>query len=271
MPQFSPDAKKLYYRILKGGTSPFLGPSEVWVADLESGHNEPLLPGFAVTSYSLSHDGRVVFSAIDAEGKSHIWLASTDRSSPPRQVPNVEGDMPAFGLPGELVVHSIEGGGSFAFRVREDGTGKQKLTVGQVFQILFTSPDSQWLVTTAVPSAGETRVSTLIFPMKGGSPIRLLDAFCSAQWQPDGRFFYLSILRGMQSGGAYGKTYVLPVPSGKVLPDIPAGGFPSEAAIAALPGVRVIDSADVAPGSAPDIYAFSRQTIHRNLYRVPLR
>jgi Tol biopolymer transport system component len=61
LPKFSPDGKKLYYRILKGGASPFLGPSELWVADLESGHNEPLLPGFAVTSYSLSCDGRVVF------------------------------------------------------------------------------------------------------------------------------------------------------------------------------------------------------------------
>ena len=86
LPKFSPDGKKLYYRILKGGTSPFLGPSELWVADLASGHNEPLLPGLGVTSYNLSHDGRrVVFSAVDADGKSHIWLASTDRRSPPRR------------------------------------------------------------------------------------------------------------------------------------------------------------------------------------------
>jgi hypothetical protein len=107
--------------------------------------------------------------------------------------------------------------------------------------------------------------------MSGGPSIEILNAFCKAQWQPDGRFLYLSVLTGFQSAGASGKTYVLPVPHGKMLPDIPAGGFPSEAAVAALPGVRVIDSADVAPGATPDVYAFSRQTIHRNLYRVPLR
>ena len=28
--------------------------------------------------------------------------------------------------------------------------------------------------------------------------------------------------------------------------------------------------ADMALGATPDVYAFSRQTIHRNLYRVPL-
>ena len=272
LPQFSPDAKKLYYRILKGGTSPFLGASELWVADLASGHNEPLLPGLGVTSYSLSRDGRrVVFSAVDADGKSHLWLASTDRRSPPRQVPNIEGDMPVFGLPGELVFHAIEGGGSFAFRVHEDGTGKQKLVSQQISELHSVSPDAQWLATNGVSTAGESDISAMILPMTGGSPIKILNCFCTAQWQPDSRFFYLSVMRGFQSAGAYGKTYVLPVPHGKMLPDIPAGGFPSEAAIAALPGVRVIDSADIAPGPAPDIYAFSRQTIHRNLYRVPLR
>jgi len=271
-PKFSADGKKLYYRILKGGTSPFLGPSELWVADLESGHSVPLLPGFPVTSYDISPDGRrVVFSAIDAGGKSHIWLAPTDRRSPPRQVPNVEGDMPVFGLPGELVVHSVEGGGSFAFRVREDGTGKQKLASQQINQILSISPDAQWLVISGSPISGENTMSTLLLPMNGGPSIEIVNAFGKAQWQPDGRFFYVSVMTGMNSAGAYGKTYVLPLPHGKMDPDIPAGGFPSEAAIAALPGVRVIDSADIAPGTSPDVYAFSRQTIHRNLYRVPLR
>src|SRR6266403_4359539 len=225
------DATKLYYRILKGGTSPLLGPSELWVADLESGHSEALLPGFAVTSYDISLDGRrVAFSSIDADGKSHVWLAPTDRRSPPRQVPNVEGDMPFFGLSGELVVHSVEGGGSFAFRVHEDGTGKQKLASQQIYQILSISPDAQWLVTSALPTGGETTWSTLILPMGGGSSVEILNAFCKAQWQPDSRFFYLSVFTGMQSAGAYGKTYVLPLPHAKMLPDIPAGGFPSEAA-----------------------------------------
>ena len=53
-PTISPDGKKLYYRVLKGGTSPFLGASELRVADIESGRNELLLPGFAVTSYSVT-------------------------------------------------------------------------------------------------------------------------------------------------------------------------------------------------------------------------
>jgi Tol biopolymer transport system component len=141
MPSLSPDGQKAYYRILKGGTSPFLGASELWVVDIVSGSKKPLLPGFAVTGYNLSQDGqRVVFSAIDSNGRSHIWLAPTDRSRTPQEIPNVEGDMPYFGPPGELIFHSIEGNSTFAFRVREDGTRKQKLTPTEITQVLGVSP-----------------------------------------------------------------------------------------------------------------------------------
>jgi len=84
-----------------------------------------------------------------------------------------------------------------------------------------------------------------------------------------GSFTNNSMLRSSFSG-AVGRTYVLPLPPGKVLPNIPPGGFRSEAEIAALASVRVIDLADVAPGPSPDTYAFSRQTVQRNLYRIPL-
>ena len=48
-PKFTPDGKKLCYRIVKAvprlaGTN--RDPGEVWVADLDSGHSEPLAPGF---------------------------------------------------------------------------------------------------------------------------------------------------------------------------------------------------------------------------------
>jgi len=56
-----------------------------------------------------------------------------------------------------------------------------------------------------------------------------------------------------------------------MLPDVPAGGFRSEAELAAAPGVRLIEAADVDPSATPDVYVFSRETTQRNLYRIPLR
>ena len=78
------------------------------------------------------------------------------------------------------------------------------------------------------------------------------------------------MVTGMNTALASGDTYVIPLTSGKLLHNIPRGGFHSEAEIAALPGVRIIDAGDVAPGRSFETYTFSRQSVQRNLYRIPL-
>ena len=37
-----------------------------------------------------------------------------------------------------------------------------------------------------------------------------------------------------------------------------------------MPGARVIASADVAPGQTADTYAFTHESVQRNLYRIPV-
>src|ERR1022692_3770496 len=64
-PKFTPDGKRLLYQVRKGASS------ELWVAELDSGRSEPLLPGFAVAKagpgsqggYDISPDGRQVVVA----------------------------------------------------------------------------------------------------------------------------------------------------------------------------------------------------------------
>ena len=68
-----------------------------------------------------------------------------------------------------------------------------------------------------------------------------------------------------------GRTYVIPLPAGQALPQIPVGGFKSEAEIAGLRGAQVIDEYGVIPGARPEIYAFVRENVQRNLYRIPLQ
>jgi hypothetical protein len=269
-PSLSPDGKKLYYRVLKGGTSPMLGASELWVADLNSGHSEPFLPGIAVTGYDLSLDGnRVLFCANDSGGKSRLWIAPTDHSEVPRQIPNAEGDMAFFGSPGELVFHSIEGKSTFAFRIREDGTGMQKLTPTEVSQIHGVSPDGKFVIAWGRVN-GQNSIVTKAFSISGAPATPILNGICFLKWQPDKRFLYLSVANGMNTALGSGHTYVIPLSPGKLLPNIPPSGFHSEAEIAALPGIRVLEVADIAPGRSPETFAFSRQTVQRNLYRVPL-
>jgi hypothetical protein len=128
-------------------------------------------------------------------------------------------------------------------------------------------PDGQFVIGWSRPNGGR---ETEAFPSSGGAPIPIMDAICYLRWPPDGKFLYLSVLTGMQSAGAFGRTYVIPLALNKLFPPLPPDGFHSEEEIAKLPGVRVIEAADIFPGPTPETYAYSRQSVQRNLYRVPL-
>ena len=266
-PQFTPDGKRLLFAVLNG---PSRGRRELWVAEMDSGLNEPLLPGFSIsrrgleadlgTPFDISPDGRqAVVESVGGEGKNGFWLVRLDRRSPPRQIPNVEGDGPLFGTGGEILFRSREGDYGFAYRVREDGTGLRKVSEHPIIETTAVSPGGKWLVVYARPNTEEAG-ATLALPLGGGPPVQIYGTGILMKWSPDERLLFFLLPEG--------KTYVLPLPRGRALPEIPTGGFRSEAEIAKLTGVRVIDGLDVAPGPTPGVYAFSRETIQRNLYRV---
>jgi Tol biopolymer transport system component len=264
-PKFTPNGKKLCYRIVKAvsrfGTH--RDPGEVWVADLESGHSEPLVPGFQPLDYDISADGKqVVMSADDREGRPRIWLAPFERQSAPRQVPNVEGRQALFGPSGEIFFRRTEGFSGFVYRVRPDGTGLRKALEQPVFAMSGVSPDGRWIEAWS-PLPGNKPAAVQLFPLGGGSPV-LLGGVTWLQWSPGGDS--LSICGGPVADG---RTYIIPLRRGEALPRIPAGGFRSEEEVARLPGARGIDGLGV-PGPSPDVYAFSRSTTLRNLYRIPI-
>jgi serine/threonine protein kinase len=275
-PKFTPDGKRLCYRILKG-PAPSDAASELHVVELDTGDNEPLLPGLAISgppglAYDISPDGRrVVAAAPDGEGKPRLWLAALDRQSPPRQLPNVEGDIPLFGKGGEIFFRAIEGTSAHAYRVREDGTGLHKVSEQAIASPRGISPDGQWVVAKVAGGDGST---IMALQVSGGSPVRIISVRATSDqhltWSPDGKLMFISAPTGYSSSSLSGRTYVVPLPPGRMLPQIPEGGFQSEAEIAKLPGARVIDAYDVAPGPTAEVYAFSRGTVQRNLYRIPI-
>ena len=214
-------------------------------------------------------DGReVVALVLDHGGKRGLWVAPLDRRSPPRQIPTVEGLFPVFGQGGEIFFRRIEGTSFFVYRVREDGSGLQRVTEQPGAWPMGISRDGQWLV-----AAGEG-FSLTAFPLRGGSPVPILRANVvlsnpMLRWSPDGRLLVISLPTASLLTG--GRTYAIPLLPGRAFPQIPAGGFRSEAEIAKLPGARRIDAYDVAPGPRPEVYALGRETVQRNLYRIPLR
>jgi eukaryotic-like serine/threonine-protein kinase len=202
----------------------------------------------------------VVLETIDTGGKNALWLAPLDRRSPPRQIPNVEGDAPLFDPNGDVLFRARDRDYGFAYRVHPDGTGLQKINEHPVIETLGVTPDGRWLAVYARPIQ-ERAGGTILLPVGGGTPVPVYGTSLRIRWSRDGKLLFLTVSE---------RTYALPVPRGEPLPKMPPAGFASAADIAAVPGARLIDAADPAPGPTPDVYAFSRETVQRNLYRIPL-
>jgi eukaryotic-like serine/threonine-protein kinase len=279
-PAFTPDGKKLLYRIVREAPNAFdfynfyRDLAEVRVVDPESGRSEPLVPGLPALNYDISADGRqVVMETVDREGKPRVWLVSLDRSTPPRQIPNVEGKSPKFGPDGEILFRRMEkksgmaGSSGFVYRVRPDGTGMRKALEQPVDPHWRASRDGRWIEFLGpLPGNGPSALQYL--PLDGGSPILISAGWLDWVWSADGGAVAVSS-NGL-GAVAEGRTYVVPLPPGQMFPRIPTGGFRSEDEIARLPGARRINASVVVPGPSPDVYAFYRGTSQRNLYRIPI-
>ena len=269
-PKFAGHGNKLCYRILKGSNR-WSDPSELWVLDLTSGHSEPLFPGLQLVggqglAYDISFDGReVVAGALDREGKPRLWLAPIDRSLPPRQIPNAQGDQPIFERSGAILFNAS---GALLHRVQPDGTGLQKVIGDGALHRGSLSPDGRWL---PVRLIGPMGYFSEMYSLDGGAPIPIAPAGAVdiyLTWSPDGQWIFISVSESVNSDR--GRTFAVPLPPGKMLPGIPPEGFHSEAQIAALEGAYRIDSIDMTPGPVPGEYAFVRETLLRNLYRIPM-
>jgi Tol biopolymer transport system component len=268
-PQLYSEARKVAYlrldRFQNGPT-----PAEIWAADLDSGRNEPLLPGIRVTQFSISSEGRLVACALDAAGNTRLWLAELDRRSPPRQIGSVEPKQAYFGPKGVIYFLATEGAGQYVYEIAENGTGLRKVHTESIEEIHSVSPDGRWVSGYGAVPGQKGLDLELAYPTAGGEPVSICSPPCSARWARGGEYLYVSWAGGYQSHAAVGHTYVLPTRPGTMFPNLPPGGFRSEGELAAVPGVRVIAAADVGSGPSPDVYVFSRENVQRNLYRIPL-
>jgi serine/threonine protein kinase/Tol biopolymer transport system component len=264
-PKFTPDGKRLCYQIQQEAPTEFQYntglTNVVWVADLESGRSEPLVPGIQALDYDLSQDGQqMVLEVHDREGKAQLWLAPFDRQAAPRPIPNAEGRRPRFGPLGEIFFVGTSG---YVYRIHPDGTGMRKALEQPVLMLEAVSPDGQWIIVwSTLPDRGTA--ANLAFPLHGGKPL-LIAGRIRWEWSAGGRF--LTLEEGQITKG---HTYIIPLPPGQALPRIPVGGFHFEQEIARLPGARKIEAMGVVPGPSSDVYAFYRNTTQRNLYRIPI-
>jgi eukaryotic-like serine/threonine-protein kinase len=266
-PSISGDGKKLFYIVRSYGPRSW-NQGALWVVDLETGGRRRLLPDFQILHYSISADGqRVVFVPVGDDGRSPLWVASLDGQTPPRQLTTTDAAAAFFGAPGEVLFSSGGPEDYCIYRIKESGGDAQKL-IATPLVLLAVSPDGRWLAVQDPAAWG----ALIVYPAGGGSPLRLCDR-CAPPWgidpppfyvgwTADSRLFYWSYA---------GATYAIPLPSGRLLPPLPAGGIQSRQAVAALPGARLISEQEhTFPGPSLSSYAFMKVASQRNIYRVPV-
>ena len=269
LPSISPDGEKLYY-LVRGGGAHNIVSGELWVADLESGQRQRLLPDFLMQHYAISSDGqRIVFVVADDTGHSPVWLAALNGRSAPRRVTAKDGSKAFFGAGNDVLFVAEDNGVKVVYRVREDGSELQKVVRTASSTVFSVSPDGKWVLVSG--STDETMNAVMLYPLGGGSPT-LICGTCTAgsgdrpgpsvlSWSPDMKFLYLNFRRSI---------YAIPLGPSQLLPPLPTTGLRTEKEVAALPGARLIPQQEAFAGPNPSVYAFTKVATQRNIYRVPV-
>jgi eukaryotic-like serine/threonine-protein kinase len=265
-PRFSSDGSRLFY--LQTVNSSQVGRGgELWVLDLGTGQAYKVLPGIAVLRFSVSPDDKqVVFDTVDANEQHHLWVSSTEHRFAPRQIRSAGGDFfPLYSHTGRIYCAVSEAGHAYLYRMKDDGTQEEKVTTEPIFYVSGISPDERFVIVVRTLSREDNWWDIEAVPVAGGPWVPLCAGWCEPDWSRDGKVMYFY----WRSFTGDSRTYVVPVPRGSDLPKLPSSGFQSEKELRTI-ATQVLEG-NVSPGPDSSRYTFSKETSHRNLYRIPLR
>jgi eukaryotic-like serine/threonine-protein kinase len=265
-PQFSNDGKRVYYLVQHKGVSGDFYRGEPWTVDLATDHAERLLPDTEVTGFAVSPDGKqIVYATPDQAGVSSLWLASLDSQFAPRKFPSAANeDSPYWAATGDIFFRANEGSENFVYRMKSDGSGREKAFPEPVLDLSSISRDGKWVIAwTAIQ--GGTEASVVAHSTMGASPLTVCRGYCTGQWSADGKTFEV-----MMASMRAGTTVLMPANPSDSLPPLPEGGLETRADAERMKGAKVLDGGVIA-GPAPGLYVTVHEEVHRNLYRIPLQ
>jgi serine/threonine protein kinase len=267
-PQFSADSRKLYYLRSSGQNAGI----ELWVTDLATGDSKPVLSGYllrtcgaSVQHFALSRDGtRIAFSMLDNAGHSKVWIAPTDRSASAHAVESpVSEDCPLFLPNGDLIVRAVEGEQSFFYRMKPDGAKRHKISDVAILDPYGVSYDGRWILALTRGADRDHPYFLAAFPVDGGPVVPLCLGICPASWDRTGKSLYLTLPTSGDNN-----VYALPLQH-TGLPNLPPAGISNTQELVRMKA-PILASGVMESGGTPSQYAFTRSTIRRNLYRIPL-
>ncbi len=275
-PQFAPDGSKVYY--LVHSSDPHGGPmNELWSSDL-AGHAQPVLPGVSVAEggfsigYAISSDGRrVVYghatNSPGADSRIRLWVARTDNGAPPAElISDVEETQPFLTDDGTIYFRAAEGGQNYLYRRRMDGSGRERVLPNPIIEIFNISRDGAWAAI-AIPQGPDQDVfaKSMLYSLRDDRPPIYLGPDWSPTFSWDSKILYSAQIpqEGAQSIFAINLSALLSHTVGPT----------SQTDLARLAGKKGVlpNLTDFTPSPHSATYAYTKSTIRRNLYKIPLR
>lgn len=149
--------------------------------------------------------------------------------------------------------------------MKDDGTQEEKITTEPIVYAFGISPDERFVMVGRTLNREDKWWDAEAVPVAGGPWVPLCAGWCEANWSRDGKvmYFYTRAFSGNPH------TYVVPIPHGSDLPELPRSGFQSEKDLRAV-ATRVLEG-NISPGPDIFIYTFSKTTSRSNLYRIPVQ
>jgi hypothetical protein len=193
-----------------------------------------------------------------------VWLATVDRSSPPRLVTR-GGDEVSFGANGELIYRGLEEKQNALYRIKPDGSGRERITNATILEKFSVSPNGDWVVAGVKVPGSDLGIAAV--SVRSGEIVRICSYECPSWWSPDGKIFYITTERAASTAG---RTLAIPLAPGKVLPELPGAGIGSRADRLDIPGIRQINKGEISAGNDPSVYVYTKQDFQGNLFRIPL-
>jgi DNA-binding winged helix-turn-helix (wHTH) protein/Tol biopolymer transport system component len=264
-PVFNSDGSIIYYLLRRRESSGV----ELWRTMVNSGNSEAVFPGISMTAFDLSPDGKeVVYTTGGMDGKTELWLAPLDRSSPATKANISDVRDPRFGGHGQILFQHAEGSANYLEQIEPDGTKLSKVIPYPISDFQGISPGRRWATVGVLRSARDNSAGVMIAPVDGGPLRRVCVGYCQPKWSIDGRLLFIPVEDASRTSP--GRSLAVPVGPGETLPDLPAAGIPAGAEPGVVRGAQSVGRAGLVPGRDPEHYAWVNTTVHRNLYRISI-
>lgn len=251
-PRLSSDGRRVYFLTARSSSE----PPELWDADVATGRKEPLVTGFLISDYAVSHDERLVVFTARRSGAPEIWLAPLDRSTAPKLLLR-GGDEVVFDGSDRVYFRSLGEHANYLHRMAPDGSGNERVFNAPIISVRDVMLDGS-RVSVDLPLPGEGLGASWLVPTGAGEPWLVSKGWAPARWSRDGRLLYVEV-------GSSDKAETVAVPVG-------ADGLPSMPVSDALRTGTLIRHAGaaLATGLDPGSYVFVQNEQRRNIYRIPL-